>query len=71
MAGPDRLIQLKRLPAILLVDNHSTHFLEIWELCRKAGLVLDGLPANTTSKTQPLDQAVFRYEGIAGSFVPD
>lgn len=52
------------LPAVLLVDNHKAHLsLEIVEFCRKHKLVLVGFPANTTSKTQPLDKTCYRCVG--------
>jgi transposase len=53
---------LNLLPAVLIIDNAKQHFtMGVWKKCRDAGLFLVGLPPRTTSGSQPLDNAVFKY----------
>ncbi len=44
------------------MDNSTTHVsFQAWDIAKKAGLFLIGLPANTTSITQVLDVNVNKY----------
>jgi hypothetical protein len=47
-------------PVILFLDNHSSHVSaeSLWR-AKELGIVLIGLPSNTTSKFQPLDVGAF------------
>lgn len=53
--------QEAELPVILFVDGHKSHVSHLsMEVCKKSGIILICLPANTTQITQPLDVCFFR-----------
>lgn len=61
-----RLKSQKQLPALLMLDNHATHLsMKAWETSKAAGLVLLGLPANSTALTQFMDRYWFKYAQLA------
>lgn len=48
-------------PVVLFVDGHKSHLsLELSEFCNNNGIILYGLPPNTTHIMQPADVSVFK-----------
>lgn len=47
-------------PILLILDNHSSHIsIEIFEYCRKHGIVMVTIPPHTSHRLQPLDLTFF------------
>lgn len=47
-------------PVLLILDNHSSHIsLQIYEYCKKNGIVMVSIPPHTSHKLQPLDVTFF------------
>lgn len=48
-------------PLLLFIDGHKSHLNTYTsEFCEKHGIILYGLPPNTTHMLQPADVSVFR-----------
>lgn len=47
-------------PVLLLLDNHGSHIsMDIYEYCRKNGIVMVTIPPHTSHRLQPLDLSFF------------